>query len=159
MSQANVELGEGTFHIMGQLIVRSHATLAGATSDAGNTIIFYGPGGGYWTNGAGAISIQAPSDGSRYDGFAIIGDGENAGYENTMNGGAQVTIDGTVYLPNQSFKVAGSIPVRMSARDYTIVADTVTVGGSSDFYAVADNDLSTVDSSTPIMAGGIVLTE
>ncbi|MGI9373138.1 MAG: TadE/TadG family type IV pilus assembly protein [Hyphomicrobiales bacterium] len=159
-TSASVILAPGTFHIIGQLIVRSYATVTGAeTVDGGNTLVFYGPDGGFYTNGAGKISLNAPPSGDPYAGMAIVGDGENVGYENTMNGGAGVDIVGSIYVPNQSFKVAGSIEVNVDATDFTIVADTVTVGGSSNLNVVAENDVSSLPGSTPIMTGEVILLE
>ncbi len=160
-TDAHIVLEPGTFHIIGQLIVRSQATVTGAeTAAGGNTLIFYGPGGGFYTNGAGKISLNAPpvGEGYEYEGMAIIGDGENVGYENTMNGGAGVDITGSVYLPNQTFKVAGDIIVNVDAPDFTIVADVVRVGGGSELNVVAENEIS-LPGTTPIMAGEVVLLE
>jgi Flp pilus assembly protein TadG len=160
MTDADVTLDAGTFHIIGQLIVRSHATLTGAaTVDGGNTLIFYGEDGGFYTNGAGIISLNAPPDGQPYAGMAIIGDGENVGYENTMNGGAGVKITGTVYLPKQAFKVNGSITVEVDAPEFTIVADTVDVGGGSKLLVEADNDTTNLPDNTLILSGAVLLVE
>lgn len=160
MTDADVTLEPGTFHIIGQLIVRSHATLTGAlTEDGGNTLMFHGADGGFYTNGAGVISLNAPPDGEPNAGMAIIGDGENIGYENTMNGGAGVNISGTVYLPNQAFKVVGGITVEVNADEFTVVADTVEVGGSSKLLVEAKNDTTDLPDNTLILSGAVLLVE
>ena len=160
-TEAQVTLSPGTFHIVGQMIVRSQATITGASaSDGGNTLIFYGPNGGFYANGAGKITIEAPEDETNpYAGMAIVSDGVNVGYQHTMNGGAGVDIVGSVYTPNQDVKVAGDIVVNISASEYTIVADKVLTSGSSTLNVVAENDLTDINGSSIFVAGEIVLIE
>ena len=91
--------------------------------------------------------------------MAIVTDGVNAGYSNTMNGGARVDILGTVYTPNQQFKVAGDIPVNISSSAFTIVADEVKVAGSSKLNVTAENDVSNLPTDTLFISGDILLIE
>ncbi|MGI9317014.1 MAG: TadE/TadG family type IV pilus assembly protein [bacterium] len=160
-TEARVTLRPGTFHIVGQLVVRSQATITGATTEqGGNTLIFYGPKGGFYANGAGKITIEAPEDESNpYSGMALMSDGVNAGYQHTMNGGAGVDITGSVYTPNQDVKVAGDIVVNISASEYTIVADKITTQGSSTLNVVSDNDLTDLSGSSIFVSGDVVLIE
>ncbi|MGI9481763.1 MAG: hypothetical protein ACR2OR_05325 [Hyphomicrobiales bacterium] len=159
-TEAQVELLPGTFHIYGQLVVRSDATVIGAaTADGGNTIIFYGPDAGYYFNGAGKITLNAPPEGEEYAGLAIATDGENVGYDHTINGGAGVDIKGTVYLPGADFKITGSIEVNINASTFTIIADTVELGGGSDLNVESDNDVANLPTDTLVIAGEVLLIE
>lgn len=154
LSGANVTLEEdGEYFIEGLLTVRSGAELNGDS----NTLFFSGDDAGFVFNGAGTVNLKARADGD-YAGMVIIQDrNSNPGHTSYINGGAGMTIVGTVYMPTQTLEFKGNAEVSLDAEEFTVLADKVSVAGSATVRARGSNDSSGLPPTTPIIGGQVRL--
>jgi hypothetical protein len=116
----------------GSLTVNAQASLAGK----GVTFYITGSKGGFTINGGASIDLHAPSSGT-YGGIVIYQDPAskaNGGgtIVNTLNGGADTVINGGIYTPTQGIRINGSSGFGQKTAYMPVVADTITVTGSSE---------------------------
>jgi len=95
---------------------------------------------GHWDfNGGGSLHIKAPgTDGHPTQGMAIVQDPiAGSSGDNKINGGANQSIDGVIYFPNQKITYNGGSDTVDSC--VQIIADTVEFKGNS--YLENDSDV------------------
>ena len=130
--QGNATLRPGVYVISdGELSVNAQAVLSGQ----GVTFYLTGPKSGFTINGGASVNLEAPTTGD-YGGIAIFQDPRataagNKQIENTLNGGADTVINGAVYTPGQAVRINGSGGFGQNSRYMPVIADVVTVTGSS----------------------------
>ncbi len=130
--QGNATLRPGVYVISdGQLSVNAQAVLAGQ----GVTFYLTGAKSGFSINGGASLDLAAPTTGV-YGGILIFQDplavaSGGKQIENTLNGGAETVIDGGIYTPGQALRINGSSGFGQNSRYMPVVADIVTVTGSS----------------------------
>lgn len=145
--QGNATLSPGVYVINdGQLSVNAQAAVNGT----GVTFYFTGPKSGFTINGGASVNIEAPTSGT-YGGIVIFQDplaiaSGNKKIENTLNGGADTVIQGGIYTPNQSIRINGSSGFGQNSRYMPVIADTITVTGSSKINV----DIEGIDMAGPL---------
>lgn len=141
-------LSPGTYFFDGtEIDFGSHASLAGT----GVTLIFANGGELQGLNGNNTLNITAPQGGD-WDGMAIIADPDTMpNAEWNLGGNADLSIDGTVYLPNIDLRYAGGAGINATSCTQ-IVANTVLFTGNSGFQAQCDHY------SSPTIVGGAFTT-
>jgi hypothetical protein len=129
----NATLEPGVYVIEdGSLTVNAQASISGK----GVTLYITGSKGGFTFNGGAAIDLHAPSSGT-YGGVVIYQDPLSVGgggkkIENTLNGNADSIINGGIYTPNQGIKITGTSGFGQRSAYMPVIADTISVSGSSD---------------------------
>ena len=159
MADAEVYLESDEDYIIdGELIVRSGAVLVGTS----NTVFLTGEDAGYTFNGAGEVYLQARTDspGTAHAeaGVVIMQDRtSNVGGDSTINGGGKMDLVGTVYLPTQTMNIVGNAVVGVGADNFTIIADKVQIGGTSQVTAQGSDGSTAVNSTLAIARGNVIL--
>ncbi len=126
----------------GPLSIASQANVTGA----GVAFYLTGSGAGFSISAGGSISLTAPSSGL-YSGMLIMQDkASNAGAGATLNGGANMTLTGSVYLPTQTLTINGGSGFGQSSSFMPIIADQVKFAGST----TARADLQKMQTSLPL---------
>lgn len=148
-STADATLNPGTYVINGGgLIVGAGATVKGAG------VTFYitaSPGHKYdavTINGGAAFQVSAPTSGDM-KGMLFFEDRtlEDTG-DHKFNGTADVTMEGTIYMPNAGVKIAGDFGGAGNAQKVMIVVDTLEISGNP-VFAAADTSTSPIDVLIP----------
>lgn len=118
---------DGTFEVMSSGIVNG---------TGGVTIVFTGNDLAYLSIQAkGSLNLKAPASG-KFAGLAIAQHPSvSARNANTVIGGGQLNIEGIIYMPKQTFYVTGNgvgttTNLSTSAKQFAIVADTITIKGN-----------------------------
>jgi hypothetical protein len=130
--QGNATLQPGVYVINdGELSVNAQAVLRGQ----GVTFYLTGSKSGFTINGGASVNLEAPTTGD-YGGIVIFQDplakaNGNKQIENTLNGGADTMINGAIYTPGQAIRINGSSGFGQNSRYMPVIADVVTVTGSS----------------------------
>jgi hypothetical protein len=130
--QGTATLAPGVYVINdGELSINAQARLEGT----GVTFYLTGSKSGFTFNGGASISVSAPTSGT-YGGIVIFQDPDAVGangrkIENTLNGGADTIINGAIYTKNQAIRINGSSGFGQNSRYMPVVADTVTITGST----------------------------
>jgi hypothetical protein len=135
-SGSTVTMSPGVYIIEGgALEIRSGGTLNGT---GGVTIVLTGTNQSILYVIANAnLNIKAPSSGP-FAGIAIAQHPTvlpSTKFSNTVIGGGQLNIEGIIYMPKQNFYVTGNgsgttTNLSTSAKQFAIVADTITVQGN-----------------------------
>lgn len=138
-------LTAGAYFIKGDVTVGSQGSINGLS--AGVTLIICG---NIDASGTAGISIVAPTTGT-YAGVAIAANGTGT---SKINGGSgtgadQNSINGLIYVPNGSLDFAGHADTGSADQCLQIVANTVTISGTSDFAndCTGYSNMQTIDAS------------
>jgi Flp pilus assembly protein TadG len=126
----------------GELSVNSQGSLYG------EGVFFYltGSKSGFTINGGGDVRVSAAKDGD-YGGVLIYQDpASNPGTENRLNGSSTTVIDGAIYTPANGVRVNGSSGFGQESVYMPIIADTITITGSTAMRI----DLDDIDMIAPI---------
>jgi Flp pilus assembly protein TadG len=104
--QGTLNLGPGTYYVNGgDITINAQARITGT----GVTIVMTGPNGNAGTmniNGGASINLTAPSTGD-YKGIAFYRDRRAAVRSVTLNGGANMSIQGAFYFPTADIGIQG----------------------------------------------------
>jgi hypothetical protein len=130
--QGAATLAPGVYVINdGELSINAQARLEGT----GVTFYLTGSKSGFTFNGGAFVNVSAPTGGD-YGGIFIFQDPQavasgNKQIQNTLNGGADTIINGAIYTRNQAIRINGSSGFGQNSRYMPVVADTVTITGST----------------------------
>ncbi|WP_207461707.1 pilus assembly protein TadG-related protein [Azospirillum sp. SYSU D00513] len=147
-AQTTVNFAPGTYIVDGgSFTVNGGATLTctGCTGAQGVTIVLTGSGNDFATvgiNGGANIALKAPGQGA-YAGMLFFQDpaapAGNSGnsYQNTINGGADIDLEGAFYFPNQGVSLSGNLGAGSGC--VQLVARRVNFTGSSSLGSDCDD--------------------
>ncbi len=134
----------------GSLDIGSQALVRGT----GVTFYITGSNAGFGFNGGATIELEAPKTG-KYGGVLIYQDPSSTS-SNTINGGSDTIMNGAIYTPGSDIRLNGSSGFGQSMSYMPIIADTVTVTGSTDMKL----DTSGVQLAAPLpQSSELVLVE
>ena len=126
----------------GPLTISSQANVSGP----GVTFYLSGHQAGFTFNGGGAVTLSAMTTGP-YQGMLIVQDRQsNTGASNTLNGDANTSLSGAIYLPTQSLTVNGSSTFGQASSFMPIIAEQVKFAGST----TARTDVSSMRTPAPL---------
>jgi len=118
----------GTFQ-PGVYYVNGNFQMGGNAIASGTGVTFYITGGNVQVGGTSSVTFSAPTSGT-YSGIVFFGDRAGTG-SNNLTGGGTTGITGALYFPSESITYTGGSSNGSNCTQ--IVADTVTVTGSSYF--------------------------
>lgn len=126
----------------GELNVNSQGSMLGTD------VLLYltGSNSGFTINGGGNVRLDATKKGD-YGGVVIYQDPlSNPGSENKLNGSATTVINGAIYTPANGVRINGSSGFGQQSVYMPVIADTITVTGSTDMQI----DLDEIEMVAPI---------
>jgi hypothetical protein len=124
--KGTVTLNPGVYVISGRLTITSQATVKGA----GVTFYLTGANAGFTIDGQGGLELTAPTEGD-YAGILFFQDRyANQDTTSTFVGDSTTKIMGSIYMPTQKVRVAGSSSVAQDVPFLPIIADQVEITGS-----------------------------
>ena len=149
---ATVRLSPGQYIISGgDFSIGSHSNIAG--SDV--AIFLIGNNTGIDIDGGAVVSLSAPTEGE-YEGFLFIQDPDsNPDHLNTINGGGDIKMVGTLYLPTQGVHITGNGAFGINSPMMPIIADHFIVDGNGIFQV--DLDEANMDIKLPMTNDGAVV--
>ena len=103
-------------------------------------------------NGSADVNLSATTDGSEWDGVLFFQDPSGSQNSSTIAGGANLSMDGIVYLPNGDVSFTGN--AGQYADCLLLVASTVDFGGESKFdydSTACPFDTSAFDTSAKVI--------
>ena len=131
-SQSGLTLNSGLYVVTGSISVGAQATLQSA---AGAGVTIYLPNGGVSMTGGATISLNAPSSGT-WQGILFYQQRGNT-TASSLVGGTGETMNGVLYFPSSTLTYTGNSST--TATQTTIVADTLTLVGTSGISAAASS--------------------
>ena len=136
----------------GPLNVTSSASI---TSD-GVTILLTGPGASINFIGSSSAHLSAATSGPT-EGLVIASGRSEPVVDSTVGGGAEMDIEGTVYLPTHNLSYGGNSESLLPSTYSLLIAKTIKFHGGSTVVVRGDPAVSKVPTKTAISPGNIHL--